>query len=86
MAENKANLPRKRKNEKIVDKPAKGFKFSQVSEFTNEVKREFGKIAWPNKKNTAASTVVVIVFVSIMALYLGSVDLVVGKLVSFILN
>ncbi|MEN8136645.1 MAG: preprotein translocase subunit SecE [Thermodesulfobacteriota bacterium] len=86
MTENKANLPRKRKSEKIVDKPANGFKFSQISEFTGEVKREFGKIAWPNKKNTAASAMVVIVFVSIMAMYLGAVDLIVGKLVSLILN
>ncbi len=86
MTENKASLTRKRKSEKTVDKPAKGFKISQVSEFTSEVKREFGKIAWPDKKNTAASTVVVIVFVTIMALYLGSVDLLVGKLVNFIIN
>ena len=86
MTENKASLSRKRKSEKVVDKPVSGFKFSQVSEFTGEVKREFGKIAWPNRKNTVASTVVVIVFVSIMAMYLGAVDLFVGKLVSLILN
>ena len=86
MTENKTNLARSKKSEKIVEKPASGFKISQISEFTSEVKREFGKIAWPNKKNTIASTVVVIVFVSIMAVYLGSVDLFVGKLVSYILN
>ena len=86
MTDNKANLPRKRKSEKNVDKPAKGFTFSRVSEFTGEVKKEFGKIAWPNKKNTAASAMVVIVFTTVMALYLGAVDLVVGKLVSVILN
>jgi preprotein translocase subunit SecE len=86
MTENKPGLPRKRKSENVVDKPAKGFSVSQISEFTGEVKREFSKIAWPNKKNTAASAMVVIVFTSIMALYLGAVDLFVGKLVSFILN
>jgi preprotein translocase subunit SecE len=85
MTENKADFPRKRKSESVV-KPAKWFNVSQIIEFTGEVKREFGKIAWPNKKNTAASAVVVIVFVSIMAVYLGSVDLFVGKLVSLILN
>lgn len=86
MTEDKANLSRKKKGEKVVEKTTKKFEFSQVSEFTGEVKREFGKIAWPNKKNTAASAMVVIVFVSIMALYLGSVDLFVGKLVGLILN
>jgi preprotein translocase subunit SecE len=86
MIENKANLARKRKSEKIAEKPAKLFTFSQISEFSGEVKREFGKIAWPNKKNTIASSLVVIVFVSIMAVYLGSVDLIVGKLVNLILS
>ena len=86
MTENKANLPGKKKNEKNVEDAKKSFEFSQVSEFTSEVKREFGKIAWPNKKNTAASAVVVIVFVTIMAIYLGSVDLFVGKLVNYIIN
>lgn len=86
MTENKANLPRKRKSEKIVDNPASGFRLSQITEFIDEVKKEFGKIAWPTRKNTVASAIVVIVFVSIMAVYLGSVDLFVGKLVNFIIN
>lgn len=86
MTDNKENLPRKRKSEKNTDKPVEGFKFSQINEFVGEVKREFAKIAWPNKKNTVASAMVVIVFVSIMAVYLGSVDLFVGKLVGYILN
>jgi preprotein translocase subunit SecE len=86
MVENKASLSPKRKSVKITEKPAKLFTFSQISEFTGEVKKEFGKIAWPNKKNTMASSLVVIVFVSIMAVYLGSVDLIVGKLVNLILS
>ena len=88
MADKKTNLPEKgkRKNDKGADKPAEGFRFSRIGEFTGEVKSEFKKIAWPNKKHTAASAMVVVVLVSIMALYLGAVDLFVGKLVNLILN
>ncbi|MDF1576926.1 MAG: preprotein translocase subunit SecE [Desulfobulbales bacterium] len=86
MTENKTDLPRKKKGEKDRgDAPGK-FRIAQIKEFYGEVKREFTKIAWPNKKNTVTSAVVVIVFVTIMALYLGSVDLVIGKLVSLVLN
>ncbi|MEN8142315.1 MAG: preprotein translocase subunit SecE [Thermodesulfobacteriota bacterium] len=88
MADSKANLPQKAKGkvDKKGEKSGEGFSFSQISVFTAEVKNEFGKIAWPDKKHTMASATVVIVLVSIMALYLGAVDLVIGKLVSYILN
>ena len=88
MAERKSNLPEKskRKSEKKADTPGEGFSFARIGEFTGEVKSEFNKIAWPNKKHTAASAMVVVVLVSIMAMYLGGVDLFIGKLVSYILN
>jgi len=62
------------------------FSFSQVREFTSEVKAEFGKIAWPNKKNTAGSAMLVVVLLTIMSLYLGAVDLLVGKIIGYILG
>ena len=62
------------------------FSFSQVREFTSEVKAEFGKIAWPNKKNTAGSAMLVVILLTIMSLYLGAVDLLVGKMISYILK
>lgn len=86
MTENKTSPPRKKKSDTAAGKTPAKFSVSQIKEFSGEVKREFGKIAWPNRKNTVASTMVVIVFVSIMALYLGSVDLVIGKLVGLVLN
>jgi preprotein translocase subunit SecE len=86
MTENKTSIPRKKKSEKSAESPARKFSISQIKEFSGEVKREFGKIAWPNKKNTTTSAMIVIVFVAIMALYLGSVDLVIGKLVGLVLN
>jgi len=86
MTENKASLLRKKKIDKNADKPASKYSIAQIKEFTGEVKREFGKIAWPTRKNTVASSIVVVVFVAILSLYLGSVDLFVGKLVSLVLN
>ena len=76
----------KRKGEKQIESPEKKFSFAQISEFTAEVKSEFGKIAWPDKKHTVGSTMVVVLLVIIMAMYLGTVDLLLGKLVSYILG
>ncbi|HSR36460.1 MAG TPA: preprotein translocase subunit SecE, partial [Desulfurivibrionaceae bacterium] len=62
------------------------FQLSRINEFAAEVKAEFGKIAWPAKKQTMLSTVVVVVLVMLMSLYLGAVDLVLGKLIGLILR
>ena len=65
-----------------------GGKFSpaQIKQFAGEVKAEFDKIAWPDKKHTMASTGVVIVLVILISFYLGAVDLILGKLISFLLK
>ena len=75
------------KSDRKSDLPAESrVRFSQVSEFTAEVKSEFLKIAWPNKKTTAGSAMLVVVLVTLMSLYLGAVDLFLGKLISYILK
>ncbi len=65
---------------------AKSFSFSRAKEFAAEVKSEFKKIVWPDKKVTISSTGVVIVLVFLVSVYLGAVDLFIGKLVSYILK
>jgi preprotein translocase subunit SecE len=62
------------------------FRPSVIHNFISEVKAEFKKIVWPDKKVTLGLTGLVSVFVLFMALYLGSVDLILGKLVSSILR
>ena len=62
------------------------FSLSTAKEFSADVKQEFGKIAWPNKKHTIGSTVVVVILVTIISGYLGLVDLLVGNLIGKILN
>jgi preprotein translocase subunit SecE len=54
--------------------------------FLSEVQSEFRKIVWPGKKPTAGLTGFVILLVILISLYLGSVDLLLGKLVSTVLN
>jgi preprotein translocase subunit SecE len=54
-------------------------------QFLREVRVELKKVTWPNRKQTAASTVVVIVLVFIIAAFLGLVDFSLSKLVQVVL-
>ncbi len=44
-------------------------------QFLREVKIELKKVAWPTRKQTLGSTLVVIVLVMIIALFLGVIDI-----------
>ncbi len=68
------------------DQADKKFSVSKISDFTADVKKEFGKIAWPPKNTTIRTTGVVIVLVFMVSFYLGAVDMVLGKLINLILN
>jgi preprotein translocase subunit SecE len=69
------------------DEPAvQKFSPARIKEFSGEVKSEFKKIVWPDRKVTIGSTGVVIVLVFLVSVYLGAVDLFIGKLVSYILK
>jgi len=59
---------------------------AQIKKFIEEVKVEFGKIVWPDKKMTLGLTGIVVVLTFVMAAYLGSVDLLLGKVVSSLLR
>jgi len=62
------------------------FSPAQIKKFINEVKVEASKIVWPERKVTMGLTTVVIVLSTVAAIYLGTVDLLLGKIVSFFLN
>lgn len=68
------------------DPVRKKFSVSTISDFSADVKKEFGKISWPPKNTTIRSTGVVIVIVFLISFYLGAVDMVLGKLINFILK
>ncbi|MDO5674116.1 MAG: preprotein translocase subunit SecE [bacterium] len=67
-------------------KEGTSFSPSGIRLFFQEVMAEFKKIVWPVKKVTAGLTGFVLVLVVIISIYLGSVDLLLGKLVTYILN
>ena len=58
----------------------------QTKKFIQEVRNEFVKIVWPDKKATLGLTGFVLVLVVILSLYLGTVDLLLGKVVSLVLQ
>ena len=69
-----------------VEQTGSKFSFVQIKKFLNDVQREFVKIAWPTKQNTIRLTITMIIFVIIVSLYLGAVDMILGKLIGYILS
>ena len=86
MAAKKSERSSKSKVVAAEQPPAGKFSPTSIREFAGEVKSEFNKIAWPDKKVTMGSTGVVIALVILISIYLGAVDLFLGKLVAFILK
>ena len=60
--------------------------FNKAAEFIREVKVELKKVVWPTRKQTTGTTVVVILFVFIVAAFLGLFDLGLSKLVQVVLT
>ncbi len=86
MPQKKERASKKKKDIAKAEEQQAGFQMSRINEFATEVKGEFGKIAWPAKKQTMASTAVVAALVMLISFYLGAVDLVLGKLIGYVLR
>lgn len=56
--------------------------FKKIAEFFQEVKLELKKVVFPTRKEVIGSTWVVIITVLVSALFLGMVDMVLGRFVS----
>ncbi len=76
----------KSKNSKETVRRKARFSPSQVKDFVAEVNAEFLKIVWPDKKMTLGLTGVVVVLTIVISFYLGSVDLLLGKIISSFLR
>ncbi len=74
------------KDPKVIVEDANQFSPYQIKKFIYEVKIEALKIVWPEKKVTISLTAVVIVLSAMVSFYLGTVDLLLGKLISSVLN
>ena len=58
----------------------------KITRFLSEAKAELKKVTWPTPKQTLASTLVVLVVVVILAFYFFIIDLILVKLVKYILG
>jgi len=74
------------KKQELEKENQSSFSPSQIRTFIDEVKVEFTKIVWPDKKTTLSLTGIVIVFSILASAYLGSVDMLLGKLIDSVLR
>ncbi len=83
-----APVVKKTKIEKSTGDIVKGeLNFFQKSmEFFREVKVELKKVTWPTRKQTTGTTIVVIVFVFVVAAFLGLFDYALSKRVQVVLT
>ena len=58
----------------------------KTNEFLANVKAELQKVTWPAKKETYASTTIVIGLVLVSAVYLGGVDMILSRLIRLVLG
>lgn len=54
--------------------------------FYKEVKSEMAKVAWPSRKETMMSTIMVFIFVALTALFLFAADQIIAVVVQWILG
>ena len=54
--------------------------------FYKEVKSEMNKVAWPTRKETITTSIMVFIFVFLAALFLFSADQIISVIVKFILG
>ena len=59
---------------------------AKATQFLREVKIELKKVTWPSRKETIASTAVVIILVVIISSFLGLVDMGLSSLIRLVLN
>jgi len=58
----------------------------RVKEFVQEVLDEFRKVTWPTRQELVNATVVVIVVTVVVAFFLGGVDIVLARVVEWMLS
>ncbi len=60
--------------------------FGKIKEFLREVKIELKKVVFPSKDEVIGSTKVVIVLVVMIALFLGTVDMLLTKFIAIVVR
>ncbi len=70
----------------LAPETASKFSVRRIKVFSADVKKEFNKITWPDKKHTMGAGGVVVVLVMLISFYLASVDLFFGKIIAAVLK
>jgi preprotein translocase subunit SecE len=60
--------------------------FGKATRFTREVKDEVRKVSWPTRKETSLTTTVVFVFAVVAAIYFTVVDVIIHRILNFIIG
>lgn len=60
--------------------------FSRITRFVTEVKVEMQKVSWSDRNELIGSTVIVIVSTALLAVFIGTVDVILSRLVSLLLR
>jgi preprotein translocase subunit SecE len=55
-------------------------------EFVRQVRVETAKIAWPTRRETITTTIMVLIMTTVLSLFFLGVDQVIGRLVKFLLS
>ncbi|MEK7486103.1 MAG: preprotein translocase subunit SecE, partial [Planctomycetota bacterium] len=61
------------------------FCYIRGSDFLIETEAELRKVSWPNRDELIGSSTVVVITVIVLSTYLGLVDMVLGKVFSYLL-
>ncbi|MDY0131159.1 MAG: preprotein translocase subunit SecE [Desulforegulaceae bacterium] len=80
----KAQVPAK--TSKQVRETKKDSFFRKSIEFVKEARGELKRVVWPGRKQTIASTIMVIVFVAIVSSFLGLADFILSGLMALVLR
>lgn len=60
--------------------------YNKIRDFLGEVKMEMKKLSVPNRKETIASTSIVIITVFIIAFFLGIVDIGLSRIITMLIQ
>ncbi len=60
--------------------------FAKLAKFFLQVHTELIKVSWPTRKEVMAATVIVLALTAFLTTYIGSIDLVLSKILSIFLK
>jgi preprotein translocase subunit SecE len=61
-------------------------KFQALGRYFEDARTELGKVSWPTQKEIKITSIAVLVLVVVMSLFLGIADLLLAKIMEFILS